>query len=206
MASGVAQSVQRLATDWTVRGSNPGGGEIFCTCSDRPWGPPSLLCNRYRLLLGGKERPWAWRWPLTPSSAAVKKEQSYTSTPSMGNTACTELQFLYNGAPLPLPIPLLPLWAVQPVQSLSACTTVHLYLYLYLYSPMGRTACTESQCLYKCAPLPLSCCECPKIARYPHAMGVFSKNDDTFWNFSNPSQLKGTWNWNATVKIPRNAL
>ena len=24
-------------------GSNPGGGEIFLTCPDRPWGPPSLL-------------------------------------------------------------------------------------------------------------------------------------------------------------------
>jgi hypothetical protein len=24
-------------------GSNPGGGEIFRTCSDQPWGPPSLL-------------------------------------------------------------------------------------------------------------------------------------------------------------------
>ena len=62
-------------------------------------------------------------------------------------------------------IPLLPLWAVRPVQSLSACT-VELYLYspmyptactgpkclysrLYLYSPMGRTACTEPQCLYR---------------------------------------------------------
>jgi len=63
---------------------------------------------------------------------------------------------------------------VLPVQSLSACTTLHftftytstpptdrtactepqclyngaLYLYLYLYSPYGRTACTEPQCLY----------------------------------------------------------
>jgi hypothetical protein len=27
--AGIAQSVQRLATGWTVRGSNPGGGEIF---------------------------------------------------------------------------------------------------------------------------------------------------------------------------------
>jgi hypothetical protein len=26
----------RLATGWTVRGSNPGGGEIFRTRSDRP--------------------------------------------------------------------------------------------------------------------------------------------------------------------------
>jgi len=25
----VAQSVKRLTTGWTVRGSNPGGGEIF---------------------------------------------------------------------------------------------------------------------------------------------------------------------------------
>jgi len=27
----------------TVRVSNPGGGEIFCTPPYWPWGPPSLL-------------------------------------------------------------------------------------------------------------------------------------------------------------------
>ena len=34
-----------IATDYGLDGpgSNPGGGEIFRTCSDRPWGPPSLL-------------------------------------------------------------------------------------------------------------------------------------------------------------------
>ena len=65
-------------------------------------------------------------------------------------------------------IPLLPLWAIQPVQSLSACT-VQLYLcspygpyglyrasvpvqYSYTSAPpMGRTACTEPQCLYSTA-------------------------------------------------------
>jgi len=36
--------------------------------------------------------------PLTPSSTVVKKEYSYTSTPPMGRTACTESQSLYNGA------------------------------------------------------------------------------------------------------------
>ena len=59
----------------------------------------------------------------------------------MGRTASTEPQCLYNGAPLPLPMPLLPLWAVRSVQSLSVCTKVHLYLYLYLYSlylPYGQ--------------------------------------------------------------------
>jgi len=36
----------RLATNWTVRGSNPGKGEvIFCT-PDRIWGPPSLMWIR----------------------------------------------------------------------------------------------------------------------------------------------------------------
>jgi hypothetical protein len=43
----VARSVQRPATGWTVWGSNPGVGEIFRTCPDWPWGPPSLLYNGY---------------------------------------------------------------------------------------------------------------------------------------------------------------
>jgi len=51
----------------------------------------------------------------------------------MGRTACTEPQCLYKGCNLPLPyrraIPLLPLWAVRPVQSLSACTRGAIYLY-----------------------------------------------------------------------------
>ena len=35
MGAGIAQSVQRLTTGWTVLGSNPGGGEIFHTRPDR---------------------------------------------------------------------------------------------------------------------------------------------------------------------------
>jgi len=30
-------------------GSNPGGGEIFRTRPDRPWGPPGLLYNGYQV-------------------------------------------------------------------------------------------------------------------------------------------------------------
>jgi len=84
----------------------------------------------------------------------------------MGRTACTEPQCLYSIA-----IPLLPVWAVRSVQSLSACT-VELYLYSpygpyglyrasvpvqYIYTstpPVGRTACTEPQCQYKGALYP----------------------------------------------------
>ena len=49
--------------------------------------------------------------------ASVPVQYSYISTPPVGRTSCTEPQCLYSTA-----IPLLPLWAVRPVQSLSACT------------------------------------------------------------------------------------
>ena len=65
-------------------------------------------------------------------------QYTYTSTPPIGRTACTEPQCQYSTA-----IPLLPLLAVLPIQYLSACT-----VQLYLYSPIGRTACTGPQCLY----------------------------------------------------------
>jgi hypothetical protein len=45
----------------------------------------------------------------------------------MGRTACTEPQCLYSRA-----IPLLPLWAVRPVQSLSAYTRVHFTFFIQL--------------------------------------------------------------------------
>ena len=35
-------------------GIDPGGGEIFRTRPDRPWGPPSLLYNGYRVFHGVK--------------------------------------------------------------------------------------------------------------------------------------------------------
>jgi len=73
-ASGPGSSVGIAATGWTVRGSNPGGDEIFRTCPDRPWGPPSLPYNGYRVFPGGKERPGRDADPSPPSSAVVKKE------------------------------------------------------------------------------------------------------------------------------------
>jgi hypothetical protein len=57
--------------------------------------------------------------------------------------------------PLSRAIPLLPLWAVRPVQNLSACTRVHFTFTLqesYMPTPpLGLTASTEPQCLYKVA-------------------------------------------------------
>jgi len=59
---------------WTVQGSNPGGGEIFRTCPDQPWGPPSLLYSRYQVFPMGKEWPGRDADPSPPPIAMVKKE------------------------------------------------------------------------------------------------------------------------------------
>ena len=58
------------------------GGKIFRTRPDRPWGPPSLLYNGYRVFPEGKA-VGAWRWPSTPSSAEVKERvEIYLYSPS----------------------------------------------------------------------------------------------------------------------------
>jgi len=78
----IAQSVQRLATGWTVRGSNPGGGEIFRTRPDRLRVPTSFLDNGYRVFPGGKVRPGRDADPSLPCSAEVKNRvELYLYTP-----------------------------------------------------------------------------------------------------------------------------
>ena len=80
-------------------------GEIFRTCPNRPWGPTSLLYNGYRVFPGGKKRPGR---DAEPSPFLVP--------------------WSWKGRA----IPLLPLWVVRPVQSLSACTRVT-FTFLYLH-------------------------------------------------------------------------
>jgi hypothetical protein len=49
-----------------------GGGEIFRTCPDRPWGHPNLLYNGYRVFPGVKRPGRGVDNP--PTSSAVVKE------------------------------------------------------------------------------------------------------------------------------------
>ena len=80
------------------------GGEIFRTYPDRPWGPPSLLYSGYRFFPGVKS---GWGVTLTPHLLLVP--WSWKSRA----------------------IPLLLLWAIGPVQSLSVCTRVHFTFTFY---------------------------------------------------------------------------
>jgi hypothetical protein len=81
--AGIAQSVQRLAMGWTVRGSNTGGGEILHTRPDRPWGPPNLLYNGYRFSFPGLKRPGRGIGHPPPSRVGVKERvELYLYSPS----------------------------------------------------------------------------------------------------------------------------
>jgi len=51
-----AKKAQRLPTDWTVLGTNLGGGEIFRAGPDRFWGPPNPLYSGYRICFSGVKR------------------------------------------------------------------------------------------------------------------------------------------------------
>jgi hypothetical protein len=96
-----------------VRGSNPGGDEIFHTCPDRSWGPPILLYNGYQVFSGGKERP---RRDADPSPLLVSWSLKSRS------------------------IPLLPLWAVWPVQSLSTIIIIIIIIIDTITKPLVGTA------------------------------------------------------------------
>ena len=74
VAAGGPRNSVGIANGWTDRRSNPGrGGEIFHTCPEWPWGPPSLLYNGYRVFPGSKERPGLDADPSLPSSAVVMR-------------------------------------------------------------------------------------------------------------------------------------
>jgi hypothetical protein len=94
----------------------PVGGEIFRNCPDRPWGPHSLLYNGYRVFPGGKKRPGRDADPSPLLVPWSRKDRA---------------------------IPLLLLWAIRPVQSLSACTRVqflfdyYIHTYIHTYIQTG---------------------------------------------------------------------
>ena len=61
-------------------------GARFSAPPDRPWGPPSLLYNGYRVFQGGKVRPGRDAGHSPPSSADVLEQYSYNSTPLWATT------------------------------------------------------------------------------------------------------------------------
>jgi hypothetical protein len=171
---------------------------------------------------------------LTPHpllAPLVKKEQSYTSTPPMGRTACTEVQCLYKGAlylyltvelylysPMGCTactepqclykgalnlysraITLLPLWAVRPVQSLSACTRVHFTftVELYLYSPYGPYG------LYR-ASVPVQGCTLP--LPYTFRKNITFRKVVCLYPFELLVRSEPEWRWILNMDVSRHTI
>ena len=61
----------RYGLDWP--GSNTGGGRVFRTHPDWPWGPPGLLYNGYRVSCPKVKRPGRGVDHSHPSGAEVKE-------------------------------------------------------------------------------------------------------------------------------------
>jgi hypothetical protein len=100
-------SVVGIETDYGLDGTGIESqwGRDFPRLSRPALGPKQPPVKWVTDLSRGKERPGRDADPSPPSSAMVMKRQSYTSTPPIGCTACTEPQCLYKGALyLPLPI------------------------------------------------------------------------------------------------------
>jgi hypothetical protein len=93
--AGIAQSVERLTTGRTVRGSNPGEGENLRTRPNGPWRPPSLLYNGYRVFPRGEGgiKLFGRTVDHPPQSVAEVKErvEMYLYSPS----ACSSVNFSF---------------------------------------------------------------------------------------------------------------
>jgi len=79
-------------------------GEIFRTCPDQPWSPPSLLYNEYRVFSGGKEQPGRDAG-LSPPSSVVGQErvELYLYSP-YGPSGLYRASVSVQGCTLPLPM------------------------------------------------------------------------------------------------------
>ena len=86
------------ATGWTVQGSDPGGGEVFRTRPDRPWGPPSLLYNRYRVFPGVKHPGCGVDHPPLASAEVKERVELYLYCHFV---ACSMVNFTFTLPILP---------------------------------------------------------------------------------------------------------
>jgi hypothetical protein len=85
------------------------------------------------------------RWPVQSLSACTVDLYLYSPYGLYG---------LYRASvPHSRAIPLLPLWAVRPVQSLSACTRVHFTFYFYMYQHTNTLQISKLYIIFNPPPL-----------------------------------------------------
>ena len=95
--AGIPQSVQRLATGWTVEKSKPGGGEIFCKYLYVNWYPPGLLYSGYQVSFSEVKRPKRGVYDPFSSNPEIKGRVEpcfYSSSGSSWSVLGRNLPFL----------------------------------------------------------------------------------------------------------------
>ena len=122
--AGIAQSVQRIATDWTVRGSNAGGAKFSAPVQTSSGAHPAsytMSTGSYTVV----KRPGRGVDHQPHLAPRMKEEQSYTSAPPLG------LRVLFQGELYPYHIfTLLHIHFFPPLSPL---------FYLPLFSCVART-------------------------------------------------------------------
>ena len=113
--------IAQSATLWKVRGSNPGGARFSAPVQTGP-GTHQASCTM-----------------STVSFRGVKNGRGVTLNPHP-----LLVPWSWKGRA----IPLLPLWAVRPVQSLSVCTRVT-FTFNFLYNTSGKSKLKTSRCAYE---------------------------------------------------------
>jgi hypothetical protein len=71
-------------------------GEIFCTCSDQPRRPTSLLYNGYRVSFAWVKRPGHGVDHPRHLVPRLKNEYNYTSTPPLGLRGLFRVTFTFT--------------------------------------------------------------------------------------------------------------
>jgi hypothetical protein len=94
--AGIPEAVERLATNWTVRGSDPSGGEIFHIRLQRPWKPgthPDSYTISTRAFPGVKIPRRGVNHPPSPSAEVKEIVELYIYSPLWAFTACSRMNF-----------------------------------------------------------------------------------------------------------------
>ena len=126
-------------------------GEIFRTCPDRPWSPPSHMYDGYRVFPQGKERPGRDADSSPPSSAVGHERAELYFYSPYGPYGLYRASVSIQGYTLPLPLPCLTLkYSTFSPQIMVTCLAEisEQGAYIYPYIALNNYICNQERCVY----------------------------------------------------------
>ena len=135
MLAGVAQSVQRLATDWTVRGQNSGRGEFSAPVKTGRGSHPASYTMGTCPFPGVKRTGRGFNHP----SHMLKKAKNYTSIHLLSLNGRVQddhfiIILIYN--------------TLVVLYHLILRIYIYIYIYIYIFKPLQLYKCMYNAYLY----------------------------------------------------------